>query len=120
MGCIACTYTGEICGALATIIAPSEVAWYAGETPAHPTLSTTSGTSGTWRKPRSNRKRESLMKKPNKPKLQPGPPLMCYRSPSGIHYLPKVQKNKDGKWEISSPYLRELLAKKNTDDSGKT
>jgi hypothetical protein len=51
---------------------------------------------------------------------QPGPPVMSIKSPSGIRYLPKVQKDKDGKWEISSPYLRELSAKKNTGDSEKT
>jgi hypothetical protein len=49
-----------------------------------------------------------------KTKVQsPPPPAPRVTLPPGIRITPKVQKDKDGKWEISSPYLRELLAKKN-------
>ncbi len=31
---------------------------------------------------------------------QPGPPVMCIRSASGILYRPKIHKDKDGKWSM--------------------
>ena len=53
------------------------------------------------------------------PKNEPPPPRVRLVNPtSGLVVYPKLEKDADGKWQISSPYLRELLAKKNTENSG--
>lgn len=55
-----------------------------------------------------------------KQKPEPTPVIPCFRTRAGMHIMPKMQKDSGGNWQMKNPELLNLLAKKNTKDSGKT
>jgi len=52
-------------------------------------------------------------------KKQPGPPVMSIKSASGIRYLPKIQKDKNGNWQISNPEGIKSMMERPKPKSGK-
>jgi hypothetical protein len=50
---------------------------------------------------------------------QPTPVVPCFRGESGIHYFPKMQKDKDGKWSMLNPEPPEKSTPESSKPSGK-